>query len=188
MSGHPPVTTTPSTPSAAPQPAGEDCETSPALVNVTTPEAIDVSPTVDIGHLDVGLPAVNVLTDVVDIDSGTIPGGGLINDLDICNVLSGITAGSGGDDCPDASSSAGSGDGSLVSAVTDADVGVMIGHLASTTADVMGAATVDLADVGAIVGADAIADIAGDAVLDGLVSHTNLLDIPDVCGLLGDHA
>ena len=186
MSGQPPITTTPSKPSAAPQPAGDDCETSPALVNVATPETIDISPTVDISHLDVGLPAVNVLTDVADIGSGAI-GGGLINDLDICNVLSGITAGSGGDDCPDASSSAG-GDGSLISAVTDADVGVMIGHLAGATADIMGAATVDLAEVGAIVGADAVADIAGDTVLDGLVSHSNLLDIPDVCGLLGDHA
>jgi hypothetical protein len=163
-------------------------------VNIATPEAIDISPTVGISHLDVGLPAVdvlpgtvNVLTDVADIDSGTMPGGGLINDLDIRNVLSGITAGSGGDDCPDASSSAG-GDGSLISAVTDADVGVMIGHLAGTTADIMGAATVDLADVGAIVGAAAVADIAGDTVLDGLVNHSNLLDIPDVCGLLGDHA
>jgi hypothetical protein len=120
---------------------------------------------------------VNVcLSDTADV----LPGSHVLNDV--------VDAGGLLSDVADVGAGGAMADG-LLGALTDADVGAAVAYLT----DMIGGTDVlpgqlDLTDVGAILGNDCIADLVGDTVLDGLVTHANLLDIPDLGGLFGDHA
>ncbi len=207
----------PSEAASHPTPSEDAANCAPAIVNVDAGDAASpdlggaVSPTVNVGDVNICLSdtldvlpgtVANIAADdlidaVTDADVGDVlsdlvstgDGGSLVNavtDIGVSDTTATTTADvldvlTGAGDCGDG--------GGLVSAVTDADICATVAHLTGIAGNGDGLLGVlDLADVGAILGGDAIGSLATDTVLDGLVSHANLLDIPDTGGLLGDHA
>jgi hypothetical protein len=193
-----------STPSAGQDPASEEACSGAADQGLVSLDASDsasaetgdiLSPTANVGDVDVHLSdtadilpgAEHIATDVVNAGD-ILTGGGLISDLDVSHVLTGLTGGSEGLQAASSESGGGDcGDGGLITAVTDADVSAMVSELAGAHGNGP-LVQVDLGDVGAILGGDTVADIASDLGVDGLACPTQLLDIVDTGGLLGDHA
>jgi hypothetical protein len=195
--------TSDASPQSGQSPASQEtCSTADqGLVNLDTSDSANphtgdiLSPTVTVGDVDVRLSdtadilpgAEQVASDVV-YTGDILTGGGLISDLDVSHVLTDLVG--GGSDGGQAGSSASGGDcgdGGLISTVTDADVGAVVSQLTGALGNGP-LVQVDLCDVGAILGGDTVADLTGDLGVDGLAGHTQLLDIVDTGGLLGDHA
>lgn len=135
-------------------------------------EAGDVSPTIAVGDINVGL------TDTADVLTGGALGGGIYdvadvgdtaNNLDVLNTTADSSGGSGGSG--------------------DADTGGLICQLVGSLGGAgEGILDIDLSDVGAILGGDCLPDLPIDGVADCILGQSSLLDVAGLGDILGDHA